>query len=346
MRSLNAPGQFNAMSSELPDSASLQVIVLYLLYPTGPSYEGDRPVRALKQIANRLPGRKTFIYIDNSVAGQEVKELAENEFALAGDNTYLEFSGWQKGLDFVRATGLAADVCLFANDTFLHQSTIHRRFVNAAALRCALKYNAMVGKRMIPPVAGEIFGNPLIPYIRTHLFMLPFPVLEALGTVLSLDARTIDELLLRSYEPEVPLFRAEAPMSKSIRNFVTSHLHSSWYRKMPYTAENFDKLRAKAISIVNSFLLAVRIFQLGYPLISYAKASAALSEEKTPEQLSGEWCGQTELRGKESAVVPSGATSFWGNDAPIYRNVPEKMRSFTLENILDFLERRSHPEHL
>ena len=334
------------MRSDLEGIRRLQVTVLYLLYPVGPSYRREKPFRALKQIVDRLPGQKSIVSIDNSMPSQAPNQIAEDEFVIGGDNTYLEFSGWQKGLEFVRERGLTSEVCLFANDTFLNESMFHRRMVDAAAFRCAVKYHAMVGKQMIAPVAGEIFGNPLIPYIRTHLFMLPFRVLERLGSLLSLDARAIDQLFLSRYDPTIPLFREDAPVSRSIRDFVNSHLHSSWYRKMPYTAEHFDDLRAKAISILNAFLLSMRVYQMGYPLISYAKISAFLNAQATAENLTAAWCGQDQLRREHSEAVQNGANPFWGKNNPVYRHMPKRMRSFTLENILDFLERRSHPEHL
>src|ERR1022692_3531464 len=131
------------MPTDLEGSRAFQAIILYLLYPTGPSYQREKPIRALQKIAARLPGRKTIVYIDNSVPSQVLEQLGENEFVLGGDNTYLEFSGWQKGLEFVRERGLTGDVCLFANDTFLNQSIFHRRLVNAAAFHCAVKYDAM-----------------------------------------------------------------------------------------------------------------------------------------------------------------------------------------------------------
>jgi hypothetical protein len=334
------------MRPDLEDSRGLQVTVLYLLYPNGPSYQRQKPIRALRQIVDRLPGSKSIVFIDNSIPRQAPTQIAENEFVLGGDNTYLEFSGWQKGLEFVHERGLMGEVCLFANDTLLNESIFHRRLVDAAALRCAVKYNAMVGKQMITRVAGEIFGNPLIPYIRTHLFMLPSRVLERLGSLLSLDARAIDQMFLATYDPAVPLFRADAPISKTIRDFVTSHLHRSWYRKMPYTAEHFDELRAKAISILNAFLLSMRVYQMGYPLISYARTSAFLKANATLENISAEWCDHHDLRRGRSEAAQNGANLFWAKGNPVYRHMPTKMRSFTLENILDFLERRSHPEHL
>ena len=322
-----------------------RIIVLYLLYPTGPAYDRETPLRAVRTVAARLPGSKIIVSIDNSAFHPFSAQLSENEFSIGGDNTYLEFSGWQRGLDFVRDRDFAGDVCLFANDTFLSQSIFHRYLVNEAALRCALKYHAMVGKRMIPPVTGDILGNPLMPYARTHLFMMPFDLIERLGSVVSLDSRSIDELMLPRYDPGIPLFRPDAPISRPIRDFVTGHLNYSWYRKKPYIAEHFEELRAKAISILNAFLLSMRVYQLGYPLISYNRARRFLDEDRTPEDILREWNDDRSRSKDDSEDTPAATNRFW-QKAGFYRQLPEKMRGLTLENILDFLERRSHPEHL
>src|SRR5277367_4794680 len=110
----------SGIQTYLEGSREPQVTILYLLYPTGSAYRREKPIRALRKIAARLPGRKTIVLIDNSAPGGFSEQLGENEFSIGGDNTYLEFSGWQHGLEFVRQRGLSGDVCLFANDTFLN----------------------------------------------------------------------------------------------------------------------------------------------------------------------------------------------------------------------------------
>jgi hypothetical protein len=115
---------------------------------------------------------------------------------------------------------------------------------------------------------------------------------------------------------------------------------------MPYKAEHFDELRAKAISILNAFLLSMRVYQMGYPLVSYARALAFLDANATAENINAEWCERDDLRRERTEAIQNGSNLFWAKGKPVYRPMPAKMRSFTLENILDFLERRSHPEHL
>ncbi len=319
------------------------ITVLYLLYPRGERYRKERPIRALHRILSRLPGRKTVVYIDNSAAKPRAEELGGNEYEISGDNTYLEFSGWQKGIEFLRNSRMSGDVCLFANDTLLAQSRYHRWLVNQAAVECARRHKAMVGRRMVLHDGGQILGNPLIPYVRTHLFLLPHSVLDELGTVVSLDRYSIDRMLLPAFDPATHLFQTDAPISESIREYILFHLHSSWHRKQPYTAQHFEMLRSKTISILNSLLLSMRVHDLGYPLASFAGASRLLRSDPSQARLRAEWlddyCRFPAAEEPESAPL-------WKPGAATYRRMPEKAPAFSLENVLDFLERREHPEHL
>ena len=320
-----------------------RITILYLLYPRGSGYQKEQPIRELHRILSRLPGHKTVVYIDNSASEAPPQMLGDNEYAISGDNTYLEFSGWQRGLDFLRNRRLAGDVCLFANDTLLAQSWFHRRLLNQAAVECACQHRAMVGKRMSLQANGHILGNPLIPYVRTHLFLLPWAVVDELGSVVSLDGHSISRILLPAFDPSAHLFQPDAPVSSSIREYLLFHLHSSWHRRKPYNAGNFDALRGKAISILNALLLSMRVHEMGYPLVSFANASRLLRINPAPDRLRAEWmdgCHQLTATGKTAS------NRFWRPDLAVYQRIPAKMRAFSLENLLDFLERREHPEHL
>lgn len=319
-------------------------MILYLFYPTGPHYEKERPIRELRRIAGRLPGRKTIVYIDNSETSRTApRQSGENEYAIGGDNTSMEFSGWQAGVEFLRDRGLQGDVCLFANDTFLARSRFHRRLLTRGAVECATRHSAMVGKRMVLNAQGRILGNPLIPYIRTHLFLLPRRVVDELDTVVSLDHRSTDRLLLPGFDPSVHLFQGDAPISRPVQDYLRFHLHSVWYRRRPYNAENFEQLRGKTISILNALLLSIRVYDLGYPLVSLANVSRFLRANPSIGRLRSEWIGRHDRPRPGNGASPD---RFWRPGSAAYRRVPAYMRPFSLENVLDLLERSEYPDHL
>lgn len=331
------------MRNEHHKDTETGITVLYLLYPGAPGYRKERPIRELHRILGRIPGKKTIVYIDNSSPDQPPEQVGRREYAIGGNNAHFEFSGWQKGLDFLRREQPLGDVCLLANDTLLSHSRYHRRLLNRTAVECARNSLAMVGKRMTLGADGDILGNPLIPYIRTHLFLMPTVAVNALGSVVSLDDAAIDRLFLRSFDPAIPLFRTNAPISGPIRDYIFFHLQSAWHRKMPYTGEHFADLRGKATSILNALLLSMRVYQLGYPLVSFAKASWLTRTGATPEQMRAEWIDGHTRAHAHSENAPN---RFWREDSARYRNIPARKHPFTLENLLDFLERREHPEHL
>ena len=74
--------------------------VLYLMYPNGNGYKKDKPIRELKGILSRLDCKKQIIYINNRAKENYECKISENEWEISGDNSCLEFSGWQKGVDF------------------------------------------------------------------------------------------------------------------------------------------------------------------------------------------------------------------------------------------------------
>ena len=295
--------------------------VFYLYYPSGDKYQKDKPIRALESILSRFKCKKTIFYIDNSSRGDYARKISDNEYELSGDNSFFEFSGWQRGIDFSKKKNLPCDAFLFVNDKFLYSSFFHRQLVNPAAMRCAIGNNAMVGKRMFFSVSGQIMGNPLIPYVRTHIFMLSKKVTDALGSIVSIDRRSLERFFIANYDPTIQLFRLDAPVSQEIKEFIFSHVTMKWYRKKPYESENFEVLRNKAASILNSMLLSLRVRQLGYPLIALDKTEKFFSKDFSINQINQSWFKEKAFDEK-TAIVPT--SKFWAKNALFYRHLPPK----------------------
>lgn len=320
-----------------------ELAVVYLLFQTGPSYDKHKPILALKRLLARLPWRKTIVYVDNSAPESPcARQTAPREYAISGDNRYLEFSGWQRGIEYLRNQGKRPDVWLLVNDTFLTQSAMQRIAFQANTLECVLMRKAILGNRRTLPPGAEIMGNLLIPYIRTHFFLVAGEIIEQLSSVVGLDENSIDRLLLSEFDPSVRLFRKDAPCSEQMRQLIFSNLTNEWYRRKPYVADSFVELRAKATSILNSVLLSLRIDQLGYPLIPYTKAGAFLDQDVSRERIREEWIG-----GHGPAVQPMDQRGDgWRVKPPVYRRVTRMKHPFTLGNLLDLIESRPGREHM
>ena len=317
--------------------------VLYLLYPSGKRYRKETPIRALKNILSRLRSKYILIYINNAEEGTSVRKISDREYEIGGDNSFFEFSGWQKGIDFVKQNNIPCEAFLFVNDTFLESSFLHRQLINQQSVECAIRHQALVGKKMFSSVSGTIMGNALDAYIRTHIFITSSRVINSLKSIVSINTQTVERFFVDRYQPGLALFKENAPLSEEIKNFIFSHVTSVWRRKKTYDAESFQLLRGKAASILNSFLLSIRAKQWGYPLISYGKVKFVLSQSMSLGQIKDLWSYSPADAG---TVQSTSNNRFWLRKIPFYRHLPKKSSEFTLEDFENILDSYSKPTHL
>ena len=299
------------------------------MYPNGNGYKKDKPIRELKGILSRLDCKKQIIYINNRAKENYECKISENEWEISGDNSCLEFSGWQKGVDFVKAINLPCDAFIFVNDMFLHRSFIHRSLINQKTVERAINNNAMIGWQMRLPLSGKIMGNDVIPYLRTHIFVIPKIILDSLGSVVTINQEAAKRFFIPEYDPSQRLLRCDAPLSKEMSDFIFSYVTSKWHNKKPYTRENFESLRNKAASILNSFLLSIRVEQLGYPLLSFGNSKLSFFQAPCLFQ---------------SHQAP--VNQFWLRNLLFYRYLPEKKPTFSWRNFKNILEKQFIPAHL
>lgn len=272
--------------------------VLYLWYPQDKNYQKDKPVRELKKILSRFREKPHIIYVNNSNNNSgHINKISKNEYEISGDNSSREFSGWQKGIECLNRLKLKYDAILFVNDMFLHNSFAHRHFINQAALDCTLKHDAMVGKRMVLPASGHIINKPLIPYVRTHIFMASKTLIDALGPLPSFNGDTWDKFFISRYNSSTQLFRKDAPMSNSIKDFIFNYLTSVWYNKKPHNKKNFEFLKNKAKSILNAIMLSMRTHELFYyPLVDYKATKLITRRYVFQDAITEYWVGNLSLK--------------------------------------------------
>jgi hypothetical protein len=191
----------------------LKLAVLYLLYPQGAGYSRERPLATLRKMLGRLNAGQQLVIIDNSASHEYAGRVDDLTYEISGDNSSREFSGWQRGLEYLREQSQQFDACLFVNDTFLHRSWSERFALRQSLLEVATSRPCMLGTEMFAP-PGEILGNPLNNYIRTHLFLMSGRVVGHLGNLATLDPALQDRIFNRVYSPGKGLFREHAPVSR------------------------------------------------------------------------------------------------------------------------------------
>jgi len=274
------------------------LLVLYLRYPQYGKSD-NKPLGILKNILSDFECKVSLISIDNAAAKSFSKKISSGYYEISGDNTFLEFSGWQRGLEFAMDSNIEYDTCFFVNDMFFHDHYICKKNIKQSMLDCSVYQNALIGKRMQIPLPGYILEYTVVPYVRTNAFILAKKPLDALGPLVDLRQFDIEELFISQHDPSINLFKENAPLSDNIKNLIFSHITTAWHRKRPYTLENFRLLKSKAISILNALLLSAKIYELAFPVIDYEKVDIVGFDSLSPNEINKIWINNPLYKTKE-----------------------------------------------
>ncbi len=230
----------------------------------------------LRRVIDRaLPGaRSTTAVVDNALAGDVEQVIDPSATRISGDNRQREFTGWDRGLAWLAATGALAraQVLVLANDT-LHRSYGARWLEDftQARVEAALAAGALLGWIDAYPRPVELFGLRLERWVRTSLL---FARAETLARLRPLALPAADSELF-SGDPSDP-FRVPSPLSDRYRDYLrawitgdgsrTPEFPFTWHSAAPLTAGNLALMQGKIRSILCEHHLSARATAAGIPL--------------------------------------------------------------------------------
>jgi hypothetical protein len=234
----------------------------------------DGALAGLRAVMKRaLPrARGTIVVVDNALAGDVEIALDAQTTVVSGDNRAREFSGWERGVDWLgRAGALArAEVLLLANDT------LHRNYgadwlggFTPTRAGTALAAGGLLGWIDAYPRPIEVYGRPLLRWVRTSL------VLGRRDTLLALRPFVVPAEELFAESAAQP-FRLPSPLSERYRDYLlawitgdgsrTPEFVFKWHSATRLTGENLRLMQAKLRSIVCEHNLSARAVASGVPL--------------------------------------------------------------------------------
>ena len=94
----------------------MKLYVIYVQYD--PAKYGEALDKLKGYLAKIENCQVTYVVVDNAISGNIVEKLTDDTIKIAGDNSIREFSGWQRGLDYVRQNHPDYDVVLLSNEAF------------------------------------------------------------------------------------------------------------------------------------------------------------------------------------------------------------------------------------
>ena len=228
-----------------------KIAIIYLQYDT------DKYSESLAYVfgqLNKLTYQKQYFIVNNKVEFGEVKKF-DNVFVLPGDNSNWEFSGWQKGLDYVKEN-IDCDLVLFLNDS-LAAYTSHK-ILELGKLEKILDYSFLnsifCGRLDIAKHEMSFMSHNVRSWIRTNCFAAPRPLLEDF----SIDSSSLFDI--EDIAKDLNCFMKSHKLSKGLKDHIYNWLTYQWHSRFDIKS-NIELFKNKTKAILNEKLLTVKIRQ-------------------------------------------------------------------------------------
>lgn len=256
------------------------IYINYLIYGTE---HLDSGIKHLENILDRvLPGvPRTWLIVDNSIIFPTIQQTTTNRWLISGDNSVWEFSGWDRGYQFIKEqfSSMDGDVILYANDTF------HRRAYSLGGSSFLDEFNAnlVFGHDLTQEVVGylddfprdvTLMGISYNSWIRSNIFIMPSEIANRLYPFV-FPLRP-DEIFSSSMQD---FWGGTNKISDNWKAYISSWLFGitnpvypeyllHWHKAQPVNSNNWVFFKIKARCILSEHYLSARLHDLGVPIIN------------------------------------------------------------------------------
>jgi len=284
----------------------MRVLTILLRYGTTAYPDAERQIdeifgRQLSQIDREV------IVIDNALP-PGVNETHGRRTVIGGDNTFREFSGFDRALAHVGPALASYDLVHFATDAFHTLYVEYLKRFDAAVLAAIAGRPACVGHIDCYNEPIEVLGFHVQHWLRTGFFFMPPTEVASLGTFVSVR----ETRRFFSTDPQAP-FRAEAPLSRRYQEYLIDWITGSdigqgvqWHSSFALDAEKLSAFAQKSHAIMNEQLFSARLRAMGCRLIDVTWLSARLERgDMRPDEWNTPWRRQLAGRDRDPVVVPA-----------------------------------------
>ena len=195
-------------------------------------------------------------------------ERCSDHSVLSGDNSFREFSGWDKALrhfaydlknyDFVHFVTSAFE--MFYDGYLRHFHVDH--FINAKSK------NMCIGHVDFYPEQCVFLNTPFRSWVRSCFFFIPTSILNLLTplTYITDFSKIFGETFLTPFLADTPLCKQ---YQAYLLNWITGEgiNGAQWHSRFELTSDNFDFFKRKAIMIMNEQHLSIRMRNMKIQII-------------------------------------------------------------------------------
>ncbi len=254
----------------------------FTLHPVGVVLLAWDPVparRAARELAIHLDSVAPLsrrVLVDN--LGMGMDWAGDEGFELvSGDNSAREFSGLQRGIDHVLASGVPS-CWILANDRYQASPQSPLPLVDGGTLDAVVATGALAGRINGYPTPSRAFGLTIDSWACSNFLVFADRSLARLGHLVSVGTAELATVVSHSVD-EGPLLQADGPLDDTQIGYLTewltgdgTQLANHWYRHRPATADSWDDLCGKTQSILNEQLLSAKARRARIPVLPLASA--------------------------------------------------------------------------
>ena len=191
-----------------PFARTIHLAVIYVEYDRKKDASSDSVFTLLQGYLSAIAKcRITYIRVDNRYEEMPVSRSTDNVYLVGGDNSFREFSGWQRGLATLDASDCRYDLLLITNEMFLKPGpSFLQDYATRQLLTRALSDHKIIGRIDTSFKDYTLFGYDVSSWMCTNCVFIPKKAVDALGSF-ALINDNIHQILPRDYDPSHLLAR-------------------------------------------------------------------------------------------------------------------------------------------
>ncbi len=275
----------------------MRVLVLFV------RYGGERYGNALDELTRLYERRapqltRSTVVIDNALPAESSKELGPDSILIGGNNTWWEFSGWQRAIDELGSDIKNYDVVHLVTSAF---QTLYTDYLE----RFCSQMVELVAERPITVGHIDYYPHPVRVgsfvsrhWIRSSFWLInPFELLR-LRSLVSLDSVA----KLFSDQGEWP-FAETAQLSygyqRLIHNWLTTDhgtgQGTTWHSRFELNETTRTLFRHKTVAILNEHLSSIRLRAQGTHLLDLTYLARLINDGRSRRVRYPHWREQMKM---------------------------------------------------
>jgi hypothetical protein len=275
----------------------MRVLVLFVRHG-GERYSTalDELTRLYERRAPRLT--RSTIVIDNALPAELSKELGPDSRLIGGDNTWWEFSGWQRAIDQLGSEVKKYDVVHFVTSAFGTLYTDYLERFCPQIVELAAERPIAVGHFDHYPHPVRIGSFVSRHWIRSSFWLINTVELLRLRSLLSLD----NAAGLFSVQGGWP-FAETAPLSSGYQRLIHDWLTTdegtgqgpAWHSRFALDDTTRTLFQNKTVAILNEHLLSIRLRAQGTHLLDLTYLAEIIDEGRPVPARRPDWRAQMKM---------------------------------------------------